>query len=259
MSVQNRGRSRFHSLCDDNDGAKKVSNSPQCRFIVSYIGETAWRDEFTYVNEVMENILPTQMFLKFWSKKATKRKVCLFVDVSSAAIYIQNDEGTSENCFRMSDIKEVIYCGHMKQYSKYLILVVNGEVNSANGAVNAHIFSCASVKEAKKAFKIFTDLFTSFTKEEPDCNLQVEGDITEVFDGVHTSSPYLLLAKEGGAERQNSFSESEQMSPDVEENLLDHEFTALARIRSFNSGRGNRCTLGSSKKRPHSLPANNSH
>ncbi|XP_028390614.1 uncharacterized protein LOC114515540 isoform X2 [Dendronephthya gigantea] len=254
MSVLNRRRSRFHSLCDDNDGGKAVSNSPQCRFIVSYIGETVWREEFTYVNEVVENILPKQMFAKFWSKKDTKRKVCLFVDVCSTAIHIQNTQGISENSFRLCDIKEVIYCGHMKQYSKYLILVVNGEVDSA---VNAHIFSCASVKDAKNAFKIFTDLFTSFHKEKPDFHLQVESDITEVSNGVHTSSPYLLLATEGETERQNSLSESEQMSPDGEEHLLDHEFTAFARIRSFNSGRGNRYTPGSSKKRPYSLPARN--
>ncbi len=234
MSVQNRRKSRFHSLSTDHKDGKGKKNGLQCYFVVSYMGETDWRDEFTYVHEIMESILPKQMSGKFWLKKEPKRKVCLFVDVCSMSVFVQNSDGNSENCFKFCNIKEVIYCGNMKQYSKYVILVVNGEVDSA---VKAHIFSCSSVKEAKNAFKIFTDMFAHVSHEKPDFTLQAVGaDMTEIFSDEITSSPY-QLATNVEKERHYSLAESEQTSSDIEDNFVENEFTALARSRSFNSGK----------------------
>ena len=256
MSAESRRKSRFRSLCDDHEDGKGMKNGLQCRFVVSYVGETAWRDEYAYVHEIMENILPKQMSGKFWLKKEAKRKVCLFIDVCATSVFIQNTEGISEKCFQFCNIKEVIYCGNMKQYSKNVILVVDGEADSA---VKAHIFSCSSVKEAKKAFKVFTDVFAHVSNEKLDFNLQVEAEITDDFSDEITSSPHLSLATNAETGRQNSLSESKAMSPEVEDNFVDNAFTAFARSRSFNSGK--RYTPGSRQKllRPYSSPGGNLH
>ena len=242
MSAQSRrNSSRFHSLCNDYEDGKGKENGLQCHFSVSYVGETAWRNEFTNVHEIMETILPKQVSGKFWLKKEPKEKVCLFIDVCSLSVFVQNSEGISENCFKFCNIKDVIYCDDMKQYSKYVILVVSGEVDSA---VKAHIFSCSSVKEAKNAFKIFTDMFAHVSHNKPDLNVQmVHADMTETFNDEITSSSNLSLATNATTERHYSLSETsrrphaQQTFLDVEDNVVENSFTALARSRSFNSGK----------------------
>jgi hypothetical protein len=249
-TAQRRRRSQFRSLFGDDKDGKEMHTDQQCHFIVSYLGETDWRDEFMYVDEILENVLPVpkQTSGKFWLKKEPRKKVCLAIDISSTSVFIQNTEGISENCFKFCNIKEVIYCGNMKQYSKYIILVVNGELDSS---VKAHIFSCGSVKEAKNAFKTFTDMFAHVSHENPDLNAQVETDMTDVFCDEITSSPHLPLET---ANTENSLSESEQSSPEVEEHDVDNAFTAFARSRSFNFGKryvpGTRTNI----LRPYSLP-----
>ena len=230
MSVQTRRKSQFRSLSDDhNDSHNEMKTDLECHFLVSYVGETDWQDEFTYVDEIMENILPKRMSGKFWLKKEPKRKVCLSVDVCSSSVLIQNTEGIIENCFKFSDVREVIYGGNMKQYSKYVILVVNGEVATD---VKAHIFSCSSVKEAKTAFKTFTDMFTHASNEKHDLN-QEDEDNTDVFSDKITTSPNLELQVD--AEKQNCLSENELTSPEIEEDFVEGAFTAFARSRSFNT------------------------
>ena len=226
MSAQSRRRSPFRSLFDEEDG-KRMTNSQQSHFIVSYVGETTWSDEFMYVDDILKNLLPKQMSGKFWLKKQPGSKVCLCIDVCSKSVFVQNTQGISENCFKFCNIKEVIYCGNIKQYAKYVVLVVNGELESA---IKAHIFSCGSIKEAKKAYKIFTDMFTHVSS---DFNGKVETDMTEVLDDEITCSPNLSLE----IEKQNSSSEGEQTSPEVEEPFVEKAFTAFARSRSFNTGK----------------------
>ena len=236
MSVQSHAKSQFRSLSSDNEDGQAMKKSQQCRFMVSYKGETDWQDEFTYVHEVMENLSPKQMSAKLWPKKDSKRKVCLFVDVSSASVFVQNSEGISENCFKFCRIKEVIYCGNMKQYSKYVILVVNEEADSA---VKAHIFACSTVKEAKKAFKLITDVFTPASCDKPGFNLKAQRDITDVFTdgGEITGSPHLSLTTKAEINESLSAESDEQMSPELEDFSVEKEFTSFARSRSFNSGK----------------------
>lgn len=254
MSVQSHTKSRFRSLSSDNEDGKVMRQGQQCRFMVSYKGETAWQDDFTYVHEVMENISPKQMSGKLWPKKDPKRKVCLFVDVSSTSVFVQNSEGISENCFKFYNIKEVIYCGNMKQYSKYVMLVVKEEADSA---VKAHIFACNTVKEAKKVFKFITDVFTRTSYDKPGFNLQAQTDVTDVFtDGDEiTCSPHLPLTTSVKAEIDDSLSSDEQMSPEFEDFSVEKAFTSFARSRSFNSGKRYTQCAKTNYLRHYSLPA----
>ena len=243
MSVRSRKRSQFRSLFDDEDG-KRMTNGQQSHFIVSYMGETTWSDEFMYVDDILKNLLPKQMSGKFWLKKQSGRKVCLFIDICSKSVFVQSTQGISENCFKFCNIREVIYCGNIKQYAKYLVLVVNGELESG---IKAHIFSCGSIKEAKKAYKIFTDTFTHVSVFDG----KVQTDKPEVFDDEITCSRNLSLE----IERQDSLSEGEQTSPEVEEPFVEKAFTAFARSRSFNSGKRYAPGSGQNLLRPYSLPA----
>ena len=255
MSAQYHKRSLFRSLSNDSEDGNGMRQAQQCRFAVCYKGETAWRDDFTHVQEVMKNILPKQMSGKFWPKKEAKQKVWLFVDVCFKSVFIQNSEGNAESCFKFCNIKEVIYCGNMKQYSKYIILVANEE---AEAAVKAHIFVCSDVKEAKSAFKFISDVFTRASYDKQDFSLQARTDHTDVFTDEIICSPHQTFATSVKAEIRDSLSEEseEQTSPEFDDFSVEKAFTSFARSRSFNSGKRYTQCARAKYLRHHSLPAN---
>ena len=254
MSTQSYKRSLFRSLSNDSEDGNGMRQAQQCRFAVCYKGETAWQDDFTHVQEVMKNILPKQMSGKFWPKKEAKQKVWLFVDVCFKSMFIQNSEGNSESCFKFCNIKEVIYCENMKQYSKYIILVANEEADSV---VKAHIFACSTVKEAKSAFKFISDVFTRASYDTQDFSLQARTDHTDVFTDEITCSPHLSLATSVKAEIHDSISEEseEQTSPEFDDFSVEKAFTSFARSRSFNSGKHYTQCARTKYLRHYSLPA----
>lgn len=220
---------RFQTFEDDDENVDSTTNDSTCEFLVCYMGSTFWSDDFTHVRDILLNIFPQSLSGKFRVKKPQQMKV--FVDVGGEVVCF-DEKGIRMERFELCKIKEVIYCGNNKEYSRYIILVANGQ---SDGEIKAHIMVCKNVKNAKKMFRAFTEVFRRFEAERTAAkHYQESNDDSANNPDEIPSSPnaYTVRACAEEFKRRNSLEKAKQEElPSTQESSVKNP--TLDRSRSF--------------------------
>lgn len=232
-----RRNRQFLSLNEEDEESKSTATISSSEFIVCYMGSTAWTEDFTSVEDLLVNVMPSRLSEKFRIKKSSKIKVKLFVDVSGDVVHMDY-EGTPMEHFKLCNIKEVIYGGHTKRYSKFFILVGCGE---SDENVKAHIMVCDNVKVAKHLYKTFTDVFTDRGKT---ITRKLRANENSVEATEDQDNPYVLTDSHNasvnrwytiGTHSKNSHSEMKGQLPSILGASTESDFTKIPRSRSVSS------------------------
>ena len=251
MEVQSqRKRHRFLSLQDETEEDVFPLSERRFAFLVSYVGSTCWREDFTCVEDLLVGIFPRQASEKFWTRKSSHIKVKLSVDINGAVVHADyKDVPVVVERFDLSNISEIIYCGHAKEYEKHVILIARGETDVNT---KAHVMVCENVKKAKTLYQTFLQLFTlavqtttreacvdgSCTAESSD-ELELNRKTCSVDEAIpdqdHMSikeDKMRFITCSIGQPKGGNGLGNEQIIPPVEEVSIENEFTSLARSRS---------------------------
>lgn len=250
MEVQNQGkRHRFLSLQDETEEDVFALSERSFSFLVSYVGSTCWREDFTCVEDLLVGIFPRQAE-KFWTRKSSHIKVKLSVDISGVVVHADyKDVPVVVERFDLSNISEIIYCGHAKEYEKHVILIARGETDVDT---KAHVMVCENVKKAKTLYQTFRQLFTLAVKtttreacvdgstakssDELELNRKTCSVDKAIPDQDHMSikedKMRFITCSIGQSKEGDGFGK-EQILPPVEDVSIENEFTSLARARSL--------------------------
>ena len=204
-------QSFFEDQVKFNDG----KCDKQKYFLVFYIGESDWREEFTTVDDIMAIVNNKQETEEIFSRKKSKRKVYLLIDIDKSCAFIKTTDGIVVLFMEFRSISDIIYCGNVKQHSKHIILLIN----TASSICKAHLLSCCSVKDAKKLFKVFTDAFENLSLKKVDSISQTQLNVRSSLDGA--------------SHEDTGIHRFPEISSSTDE--VDNEFTTLARSRLVSS------------------------